>query len=241
MRRWLAIIVVTPMGCITVPVASDEVRTEELVPHILVETTAEASLVQVTLEVDGGLFDGPVFLGVGDRLLARADGVEYELDPLPDVGGDDPVYGVEIPVTRGGAWIQVELEREFDEGARYSGVALAEDFALQQPLADSMRSRSADPLTVIYSAESGDDLYQPAARSMALEVLGDCFGVLKLESLSDIGWFELAAGTLVGGDTCAAMLTVSREGGVGQVDPNFGQGATIRSIQRRSVSFWSAP
>lgn len=241
MRRWLAIIVASTAGCITVPVASDELQTTELVPHILVETSADVSVVQVSLEADAGLFDGPVFLGVGDRLLARADGVEYDLEPLPDIGGGDPVYGVEIPVTRGGAWIQVELERELDEGARYSGVALAEDFALQQPLADSMRSRSADPLTVIYSAESGDDLYQPTARSMELEVLGDCFGAFKLEDLSDIGWFELAAGTLVGGDTCTAALTVSREGGVGQVDPNFGQGASIRSIQRRTVTFWSAP
>ena len=241
MRRVLGIIVSATMGCITLPVASVELQTSELVPHILVETTAEGSLVQVSLEADSGIFDGSVFLGVGDRLLARADGVEYDLEPLPDLGGGDPVYGVQIPVSRGGAWIQVELERELDEGARYSGVALAEDFVLQQPLADSMRSRSSDPLTVIYSAESGDDLYQPAAQSMELEVLGDCFGAFKLESLADIGWFELAPGTLVGGDTCTATVTVSREGGVGQVDPNFGQGATIRSIQRRSVSFWSAP
>ena len=76
---------------------------------------------------------------------------------------------------------------------------------------------------------------------MELQVLGDCFGAVQLEDLSDIGWFELATGTLVGGDTCTANLSVSREGGVGQVDPNFGEGATIRSVHRRSASFWSAP
>ena len=197
------------------------------------------STVEVELSYSDSIHDGtPVFLGVGDTLTASVDGEVYELEPAPDAAQTDPTYVAQIPVSRGGAWIQVSLEREHGEPARYSGVTLPADFDLSEPEEGALRSRSLDSLVVRYGSGSQSDIFDPMGRTMNLEVVGDCFAPQVFDGRPDLGWFELAEGTLEGSGTCEAALAVERTGSEGAFDPNLA-GGTASARQIRSVVFWS--
>lgn len=227
-------------GCTMSPLPSDRVETADLIMVIDVETTENGSHVEVSLRLDEGfLTTTPVFLGVGDRLWATVDGEEYELDPAPDAHAPSPTYEVDIPVSRGGAWIQVSLEREVGTSARYSGLSLPADFMIQEPVAGAMRSRGEDALTVRYGGGSQGIVFDPMGRTMTLDVMGDCFAYLSHEDRPDLGWFELAPGTLTGSGTCEGTLALTRTESEGALDPNLG-GGSVTARQVRTQQFWSA-
>ena len=224
-------------GCTLSPVASERVETEDLFLAVDVETTEDGSHLEASLRLDEGFVTStPVFLGVGDRLWATVDGEEYELDPSPAASQGAPVYVADIPVSRGGAWVQVSLEREHGLEARYSGIALPADFSLLEPVEGAMRSRNDDALTIRYGGSSA--VFDPTSADMSLEVHGDCFGVLSHEGRPDMGWFELAPGSLVGSGTCEGEVVLERRGAEGALDPALG-GGSVEARQIRSSRFWS--
>jgi hypothetical protein len=149
-------------------------------------------------------------------------------------------YSTSVPLDAEGTAFTVALQRKKDSGAPSSVATLPQAFDLTVPSGSFSR---ADAGPTLGWSNAGSD-------PMQLQISGGCIDLLEATLTSGATQYTVAAGALKkrsgladGGsevpDSCVATAQVDREH-AGALDPGYA-GGTSSGIQRRTVSFTTAP
>lgn len=242
MRSWILLVSMVSLGACDQALSSEVVQTWDILPTMDFTSRAAGTTVDVQLR----LADDPdlntwLHLDGGDRLVARTPSGDYPLELL-DEPGVRFTYRTMVPESEGGVFVGVALEREDYESASYSGATLGDANTIHWPLPGMRLSRAHQDLTVRFDRDSASGIVIPTEGPVTFSVGGRCFAGRGWDGLPDLGWFELAAGTLdQGGGDCAAMVELVREGGEFWIDPLFAEGGQMSARQARELRFTSVP
>lgn len=221
-------------------VDSEAIRTDAMYADITVETDgAGTATVGTTLRVGGPTSNTFVELAGGDALRVKAG--EQAADLTEQSFWEMHSYSADLPIDAEDTEYVIAFERSIDTSAPESMVSMPAPFDLiapEAPEGGDTFSRDADPITITWEpAEGGDD--------MIVEVESDCTVHETFALQGDPGTFTIEPGDLMTWDsmadtTCSAEIHVLRSR-AGQLDAAYGEGGTIRAIQRRIVEVRLAP
>jgi hypothetical protein len=239
MRRTAALLPLLALAACE-SVDSEAIRTDAMYADITVETDgAGTATVGATLRVGGPTSNTFVELAGGDRLSVKAG--EQAVDLTEQSFWELHSYSADLPIDAEDTEYVIAFERSIDTSAPASSVTMPAPFdvvAPEGPEGGDTFSREADAITITWDpAEGGDD--------MVIEVESDCTVHETFALQGDPGTVTLEPGDLMTWDsmadtTCAAELHVLRMR-AGQLDTAYGEGGTIRAVQRRVVEVRLAP
>jgi len=220
------------LAACTEDVDSTDVRTSGVYADMEVLATGNGqSEVTVGLKVGGTNSNTFLELDGEDELVASADGQNRNLTERGNY------YEATFDTDAGGTEFKVAFNRgPEDTDAPDSHVTLPAPFELAG-LDQGQTVSRADGFTLTWETSPDDD-------DMRWELDGDCL-FHESDGISDTGTVTISASDFDphSGDedtTCNARICVERSRR-GSVDSAFGEGGVIEAIQRRCVSFESAP
>jgi hypothetical protein len=231
-RLALGLLVVSLVGC-TETVDSSDVRTGGVYAELQAVSDGSGTVVKAKLKVGGD--DSNTFLDLNgaDQLTAKVEDEKKELT------GDDQTYSASFEADSGGTEIEVAFLRgEEDVDAPSSTVSLPEPFTIGGVKSGAKISRT-DAVVITWDPADTDD-------KMKWTLDGNCVDLEFDNDEADDGELTLPAGRIEASfeddetKSCKVTLTMDRVRS-GHVDKNFGEGGEFLGIQRRSISFVSAP
>lgn len=199
------------------PPTSDQVPLDQLTLHVSVRSNGEAALVMVNLSSPQNSL---VYLGEGDRLIARAGAASAELVSFG--------YQRGVLLSTGATTLDVVLERGAARGVAH--VTLPPAFGLDGPTELPRRS----PLTVRWGP------IDPVGKAPGLRVESECVSAVVRVPSTDSGsyTFDPADFILRTSGPCIAMLTATRTDP--SLKPSFeglagaqGSGSQVRTLTFR--------
>ncbi len=217
-------------GCSEEDVDSSAIRTDGIYAYF--ELVGDGSDTEVTADLRVGGDDGTVIDLSGEDELVVTSG-----DEVRRMSGSDGDYSVTMSGSADGQEFVMAFNRgPDDEGAPNSTATLPDGFTFGGISSGDEVSRS-DSVTVTWDPSGTDD-------DMSWSLDGDCLWEEDGE-MGDSGALDLTASIYdVQMDdeetTCAATLTIERRR-AGHLDSAYGEGGGVMAIQRRSISFMSAP
>ncbi len=220
MKRVLFLVLLASLGCgsseSSPPPTSDQVPLDQITLHVSVRSNGEAALVMVNLSSQQNSL---VYLGEGDRLVARAGAASAELVSFG--------YQRGVLLSTNATTLDIVLERGAARGVAH--VTLPPAFGLDGPTELPRRS----PLTVRWGP------IDPAGKAPGLRVESDCVSaVVRVPSIDSGSYtFDPADFILRTPGSCIAMLTAARTDA--SLKPTFEglAGAKSSGSQVRTLTF----
>jgi hypothetical protein len=217
-------------GCSEEDVDSSAIRTQGIYARF--ELVGDGDDTEVTADIRVGGRTGTVIDLAGEDELVVTSG-----DERRTMSGSNGDYSVTMSGSDDGQEFVIAFERgSDDEGAPDSTATLPDGFTIGGISSGEEVSRG-DGVTVTWDPNGTDD-------DMSWSLDGDCL-FREDGEMGDSGELDLTASNydLHPDDeetTCEATLTIERSR-PGHLDPAYGEGGGVLAIQRRSISFMSAP
>jgi hypothetical protein len=217
-------------GCSEEDVDSSAIRTDGI--YASFELVADGNDTEVTADLRVGGDGGTVIDLSGDDELVVTSGTESRT-----MSGRDGDYRVTMSGSDDGQEFVIAFNRgPDDDGAPDTTATLPDGFAIGGISSGDEISR-ADSVTVTWDPSgTGDDMFWSLDGDCLWEedgAMGDSGSMDLTASIYDVQMDEEDT-------TCSATLTIERRRN-GSLDSRYGEGGGVVAIQRRSVSFMSAP
>ena len=220
----------TTFGCSEEDVDSSAIRTDGIYAYF--ELVGDGGDTEVTADFRVGGDDGTVIDLAGEDELVVTSG-----DESRKMSGRNGDYSVTMSGSEDGQEFTIAFERgPDDDGAPDSTATLPDGFSIGGISSGDEISRTESATVTWDPSGTGDDMY------WSLD--GDCLWEEHGE-MGDTGSLDLTASIYdVQMDeeetTCPATLTIERRR-TGHLDSHYGEGGGVMAIQRRKISFTSAP
>lgn len=228
----LGLVAFAAMGCSTETISSSDIKTHGIAATIEVIADGDThSNVWVTLRSGGDESNTYVILDNGDKLTATAGDETKTLSSV-----EQGKYNATFSTGAENTEFKVVLDRPDDTDAPNNIGTLPAPFGVTPP--SGGLSLANDDITITWDHSGSNDM-------MRLELDGTCIFNFSKSGLSDTGSYTIPKGELssTGGDkpeTCTLKLRMERYR-KGSADSALDGESSMEMIQRRDVSFSSAP
>jgi len=230
MKRALVVLSMLFLGCADPPPDDTAgLSTNDLSLQILVETNEEATTARIGIYALGHDRYHRLWLGGGDRLVARVGDRTFEAE---EVDGSLAGYTVKVPITDGS--FELDLLRTGSSSARATRIDLPPAFALSPPAGDGLVHLER-PFTLQWTPAV-------ASSSMRATLAGPCVVAAERTLSADTGTFTWSVADFGHGATpapCTVTIALHRPGGQVTLAPELAGVQLFRAQQVRAIGLWA--